>query len=109
MNQASLLPPRYAEKIPEKHLVRVVNEANEKIGVSALSPIKCNRKIRISFHLLEYRRQARANLTSEAGEALTSHLTERLGWVQVVSGIWIVTLFILCSEDFITMLTLIYS
>jgi transposase len=29
-----------------------------------------NRKIRISFRLLEYRRQARANLTSEAGQRL---------------------------------------
>jgi transposase len=31
---------------------------------------KGNRKIRISFRLLEYRRQARANLTSEAGQRL---------------------------------------
>lgn len=33
---------------------------------------KGNRKIRISFRLLEYRRQARANLTSEAGQRLHS-------------------------------------
>ena len=31
---------------------------------------KGNRKIRISFRLLEYRRQARANLTNEAGQRL---------------------------------------
>jgi hypothetical protein len=31
---------------------------------------KGNRKIRISFRLLEYRRQARANLTSELGQHL---------------------------------------
>jgi transposase len=36
MNQTALLPPSYEEKIPEKHLVRVVNEAVEKIDVSAL-------------------------------------------------------------------------
>ena len=36
MNQAALLPPSYEEKIPEKHLVRVVNEAVEKIDVSVL-------------------------------------------------------------------------
>ena len=36
MNQTALLPPSYAEKIPEKHLVRVVNEAIEKIDVSGL-------------------------------------------------------------------------
>jgi transposase len=33
---------------------------------------KGNRKIRISLRLLEYRRQARANLTSEAGQRLRS-------------------------------------
>jgi transposase len=36
MNQAALMPPSYEELIPEKHLVRVVNEAVEKIDVSAL-------------------------------------------------------------------------
>ena len=36
MNQAALLPPSYDELIPAKHLVRVVNEAVEKINVSAL-------------------------------------------------------------------------
>jgi transposase len=36
MNQTALLPPSYEEKIPEKHLVRVVNEAVENIDVSAL-------------------------------------------------------------------------
>jgi len=36
MNQTALLPPSYEEKIPEKHLVREVNEAVEKIDVSAL-------------------------------------------------------------------------
>jgi transposase len=36
MNQTALMPPSYEEKIPEKHLVRVVNEAVEKIDVSAL-------------------------------------------------------------------------
>jgi transposase len=36
MNQAALLPPSYDELIPAKHLVRVVNEAVEKIDVSAL-------------------------------------------------------------------------
>jgi transposase len=36
MNQAALLPPSYEEKIPKKHLVRVVNEAVEKIDVSVL-------------------------------------------------------------------------
>jgi transposase len=36
MNQAALLPPRNEELIPAKHLVRVVNEAVEKIDISAL-------------------------------------------------------------------------
>jgi transposase len=36
MNQIALLPPSYAEKIPEKHLVRVVDEAVEKIDLSGL-------------------------------------------------------------------------
>jgi transposase len=36
MNQISLIPPSYAELIPEKHLVRTVNEAVEKIDLSAL-------------------------------------------------------------------------
>ena len=36
MNQMALLPPSYEEKIPADHLVRVVNEAVEKIDVSAL-------------------------------------------------------------------------
>ncbi len=36
MNQIALLPASYEEKIPEKHLVRVVNEAVEKIDVSSL-------------------------------------------------------------------------
>jgi transposase len=36
MNQAALLPASYEEMIPEKHLVRIVNEAVEKIDVSAL-------------------------------------------------------------------------
>jgi transposase len=36
MNQTALLPASYEEKIPEKHLVRVVNEAEEKIDVSTL-------------------------------------------------------------------------
>jgi hypothetical protein len=45
---------------------------------------KGNRKIRISFRLLEYRRQARANLTSEAGQRLrASRSTE----VEPVFGI----------------------
>ena len=34
---------------------------------------KGNRKIRISFRLLEYRRQARANLTSEVGQRLRAN------------------------------------
>jgi len=36
MNQVALLPPSYEELIPENHLVRVVNEAIEKIDLSAL-------------------------------------------------------------------------
>ncbi len=36
MNQAALLPASYEELIPANHLVRVVNEAVEKIDVSAL-------------------------------------------------------------------------
>jgi transposase len=36
MNQVALLPPSYDEMIPPKHLVRVVNDAVEKIDVSAL-------------------------------------------------------------------------
>lgn len=36
MNQIALLPPSYEDVIPDKHLVRVVNEAVEKIEVSAL-------------------------------------------------------------------------
>jgi len=36
MNQAALLPPSYDELIPANHLVRVVNEAVEKIDGSAL-------------------------------------------------------------------------
>jgi transposase len=48
------------------------------------SKAKGNRKIRISFRLLEYRRQARANLTSEEGQRLrTARSTE----VETVLGI----------------------
>ena len=36
MNQVALMPPSYAEKIPVDHLVRVVNEAVEKIDLSSL-------------------------------------------------------------------------
>jgi transposase len=36
MNQVALMPPSYEEKIPADHLVRVVNEAVEKIDLSAL-------------------------------------------------------------------------
>ncbi len=36
MNQISLIPPSYDELIAEKHLVRTVNEAVEKIDLSAL-------------------------------------------------------------------------
>jgi transposase len=36
MNQVALMPPGYDENIPADHLVRVVNEAVEKIDVSAL-------------------------------------------------------------------------
>jgi len=36
MNQSSLLPPSYDELIEEKHLVRTVNEAVEKIDLTAL-------------------------------------------------------------------------
>ena len=36
MNQVALLPPSYEELIPANHLVRVVNEAVEKVDVSAL-------------------------------------------------------------------------
>ena len=36
MNQVALLPPSYEELIPFDHLVRVVNEAVEKVDVSAL-------------------------------------------------------------------------
>jgi transposase len=36
MNQMALMPSSYEEKIPADHLVRVVNEAVEKIDVSAL-------------------------------------------------------------------------
>ncbi len=36
MNQISLIPPSYEELIPEKHLVRTVNKAIEKIDLSAL-------------------------------------------------------------------------
>lgn len=36
MNQVALLPPSYDELIPENHLVRVVNDAVEKIDVSSL-------------------------------------------------------------------------
>jgi transposase len=36
MNQAALLPPSYEELIPANHLVRVVNEAVEKVDVRAL-------------------------------------------------------------------------
>ena len=45
---------------------------------------KGNRKIRISFRLLEYRRQARENLTSEAGQRLRA---ERSTEVEPVFGI----------------------
>jgi transposase len=45
---------------------------------------KGNRKIRISFCLLEYRRQARANLTSEAGQRLRA---KRSTEVETVFGI----------------------
>ena len=36
MNQAALLPPSYEEIIPENHLVRIVNEAVEKIDLTPL-------------------------------------------------------------------------
>ena len=36
MNQEALLPPSYEEMIPEKHLVRVVNSAIEKIDIQSL-------------------------------------------------------------------------
>jgi transposase len=36
MNQVALLPPSYAEMIPKNHMIRVVNDAVEKIDVSAL-------------------------------------------------------------------------
>jgi hypothetical protein len=36
MNQISLIPPSYDELIAEKHLVRTVNEAVEKIDLTAL-------------------------------------------------------------------------
>ena len=36
MNQAALLPPSYEELIPENHLVRIVNEAVEKIDLNPL-------------------------------------------------------------------------
>ena len=36
MNQVALMPPSYDEKIPADHLVRVVNEAVEKIDLSSL-------------------------------------------------------------------------
>lgn len=36
MNQVALLPPSYDELIPENHLVRVVNDAVDKIDVSSL-------------------------------------------------------------------------
>jgi transposase len=36
MNQVALMPPSYDEKIPADHLVRVVNDAVEKIDLSAL-------------------------------------------------------------------------
>jgi transposase len=37
MNQVALLPPSYEELIPANHLVRVVNEAVEKIDISTLT------------------------------------------------------------------------
>jgi transposase len=36
MNQVTLMPPSYDEKIPADHLVRVVNEAVEKIDLISL-------------------------------------------------------------------------
>jgi transposase len=36
MNRVALMPPSYDEKIPADHLVRVVNEAVEKIDLSSL-------------------------------------------------------------------------
>jgi transposase len=36
MNLIALMPSSYEEKIPEKHLARVVNDAFEKIDVSSL-------------------------------------------------------------------------
>jgi hypothetical protein len=36
MNQVALMPPSYNEKIPADHLVRVVNDAVEKIDLSSL-------------------------------------------------------------------------
>ena len=36
MNQVALMPPSFEEKIPADHLVRVVNEAVEKIDISVL-------------------------------------------------------------------------
>jgi transposase len=38
MNQIALIPASYEGLIPGEHLVRVVNEAVEKIDVSAILP-----------------------------------------------------------------------
>jgi len=73
---------------------------------SSCTQAKANRQIRISFQLLEFRRQARANLTSPAGERLRAarstevetvfgHLKHNLGFrrfhlrgLQKVSAEW---------------------
>src|SRR5512137_1639548 len=36
MNQTALIPPSYAELIPEQHLVRVVNDAVEELDLRVL-------------------------------------------------------------------------
>ena len=36
MNQMSLMPPSYNEKIPSKHLVQTINEAVEGIDLNSL-------------------------------------------------------------------------
>lgn len=44
-----------------------------------------------------------------AGEWLSAHMLERLGWLRTAFGIWMAALFVLYSADILTMIALLFS
>jgi hypothetical protein len=44
-----------------------------------------------------------------AGEWLSAHVLERLGWLRTALGIWMAALFVLYSADILTMIVLLFS